>query len=440
MSSLPSKVIRPEMKMSLPNFLKSPAARVPMSKGIPSEIIDLPDPDEVIIPLEYPGQILFQPMVDEGDEVVRNQVIGRSELGNCVHASISGRVKEIRTIWSARSFRVPAVVIERGDAPALSPEQTLSQCGLDLSSAGRLDLLKAGGVVSPWTLPGAGHIEGNPDDIPEIKHLVIWALNEETTIFSFESLLRESPEQALSWIRRVCELTPSALVHILVRRSQENWTRMTLGDEFQIVGIPEEYRHRIERVVIPRVTGIQVPNTRPFIEQGVAVMSMEQVQIAFDAFQGKPWTHKTVTLAGFGLDNPVTLRTPMGTTLHTLLKSQNMEAPNGGRVLMGGPMKGLAQFTDQTPVCKFHHGVFLVAENQLPSEVNLTCIGCGRCTQACPSNLQVHIIGRCVEFDLLLEAGSHHPEACHECGLCAFVCPSHRPLVQLVKIAKKYGG
>ena len=35
-----------------------------------------------------------------------------------------------------------------------------------------------------------------------------------------------------------------------------------------------------------------------------------------------------------------------------------------------------------------------------------------------------------------LAATALHPEACLECGLCAFVCPARRPLAQLVKLAR----
>ena len=43
--------------MSFLDVLKSPASRVPAPLDCPPEIIDLPDPDRVLIPLEYPGQI-----------------------------------------------------------------------------------------------------------------------------------------------------------------------------------------------------------------------------------------------------------------------------------------------------------------------------------------------------------------------------------------------
>jgi Na+-translocating ferredoxin:NAD+ oxidoreductase subunit C len=426
--------------MSLLDLIKAPAARVPRPVDPTGEIIDLPDPDEVVIPLEYPGQILFQPLVKEGDEVARKQVIGRSKRGNCIHASVSGRVKEIRTIWSANSYHVPAIFIERSDAPALNSGQIMAQCNLGRASATRLDLLRAGGVISPWTTPGPDHQEESIASNPEIRHIVVKGLNEEPTNSNFELLLREQAENVRNWISRLQEVVPTATVYLLVRRSLESWAKDLLGDSsIQIIGLKDDYRSRLERVIVPKVTGISLPNTAPYGKYGVAVLSMEHCQTAFNALDGEPFIRKTVTLAGEGLKTPVTLRAPLGTMVSALLASQGLETPPGGRVIMGGPMKGMAQYADTTPLSKFVHGIYLLSKEQLPSEVNLTCINCGRCTDACPSHLQVHLIGRYVEFDQLAEARTYHPEACHQCGLCAFVCPSHRPLVQLVKIAKKYG-
>jgi electron transport complex protein RnfC len=37
-----------------------------------------------------------------------------------------------------------------------------------------------------------------------------------------------------------------------------------------------------------------------------------------------------------------------------------------------------------------------------------------------------------VEFGQIESAKGLNPEACHECGLCAYVCPAERPIVQLL--------
>ena len=48
-----------------------------------------------------------------------------------------------------------------------------------------------------------------------------------------------------------------------------------------------------------------------------------------------------------------------------------------------------------------------------------------------PSTLS--ILAECERYDEAKEAGV---TACIECGVCAYVCPAKRPMVQFMKIAK----
>ena len=104
------------------------------------------------------------------------------------------------------------------------------------------------------------------------------------------------------------------------------------------------------------------------------------------------------------------------------------------------PCSGVALFTDDTPVDKFQNGIHLLDADELPAESQSQLCQLWPLRTGLPGTSQVHLIGRCVEFDQLDEAGEFHPEACFECGLCAFVCPAGRPLVQLVKLASSIGG
>ncbi len=427
--------------MGLFDALKNPAATVPrLASPRRARIIDLPDPAAVVIPLEYPGQILFRPMVAPGDQVARGQMIGRSELGNCLHASLGGRAREVRTVWSARGYQVPALVIDRGSPRDLTPAQCLAEHGLDLASARRLDLLRAGGVVSPWTTPGLDHAEDDGDGYPEVRHVVLLGVNQEPTIFNYELVLEAHGDDLRSTVRRLADIVPQAQIWLTVPRRLGAWARDTFATGVRVVELPDDYRQRIERTVVARLTRTPLPATVSYRERGVAVLSVEQALAADRALRGSPLTHKTVTIAGDGVAEPVTVRAPLGISIRDLLASQGLKAADYARVIMGGPMQGTAQYTDETPLSKFQHGIYLVSAARLPAEVNLTCVNCGRCTRACPLHLQVHLIGRNVEYDQFDQARSYHPQLCHECGLCAFVCPAHRPLVQMVKMARKYGG
>lgn len=426
--------------MSFLDILKSPASRVPAPLDCPPNIIDLPDPDQVLIPLEYPGQILFRPLVQIGDEVAQNQVIGQSERGNFIHASISGKVVDLKTMWAARSYHVPAVVIEKSDAPALSGEELLRQCSIDPQSPSRLELMRAAGVISPWTTPGRDDSEEDIGDYPDIGQIVIKGVNQEPTICSFRLLLRARSTEVKEALHRLSEILPQAKINLAVIKADAQWATENFSSLAVIVPLSNDFSDRIERTYVRRLTGINVPNNASYRSGGVAVISVEQLLDMYDALEGRPCIRKTVTITASRDFTPVTVRTAIGTSIGDLLATQGLVVEEGDRIIMGGPMSGTAQFTQETPLSKFQAGIHVLKAQDIIADVNFICVNCGRCTRACPVNLQIHLIGRCVEFDQLSEAQAFHPEACIDCGLCAFVCPAHRPLVQMVKMATNFRG
>lgn len=424
--------------ISLQTIFK-PLTHVP--RGIPygGGIHEIPEPGAVVIPLEYPGRILYMPQVKRGDKVRKNQIIARSNLGNCVHASISGVVKAIRTVWTARGDHVPAVVIERGDEPALENGEMIdSGSGSDRLESW-VDKLKIMGVISPWTRPGRFHHEETTEDYPAIDTIIVKGVNEEPTVFTFEALLENETDAVKRGLDLLQGILPDAAVHLTVPERLASWAAGEFDGRVNVVPLSDEYKDRIERFAVPRIAKRNIPNVMAYRAKGVAVLPVEYLLTMIDALEGRgPFTHKYATVAGDALSNTVVVRFPIGTMIKTILEDLGLEGVPHSRLLVGGPMKGTAQFTDETPMTKSGHGIYLVSEDAMPSDINLPCINCGRCTRACPANIQVHLIGRYVEHDLFLDAKRLHPEACNECGLCAYVCPAHRPLVQLVRLSNEF--
>lgn len=427
--------------MISPHTFFKPLTYVPSGTSCNGKIHEISNPDSVAIPLEYPEQVLYMPEVREGEHVRKNQIIGRSKLGNCVHASISGVVKEIKTIWTARSYHVPAIVISKdGDLP-LDGNEIVKKSGSRRDITSWVDRLKMSGVVCPWTLPGRFHHEESPEGLPEVDTVVIKGVNEEPTVFTFETLLRIETENIKRGMDLLGGVAPKARIILTVPKRLSSWASKEFGDKARVVALSDDYKERIERFSIPRITNKSIPNTIAYRRKGVAVLSVEYLLTMLDALEGNgPFTEKYVTIAGDSLSKAVVVRFPIGTSIRTILHDLGLDNVPYARLLVGGPMKGNAQFTDETPLTKSVHGIYLVSEENVPPDINLPCINCGRCTRACPANIQVHLLGRYIEHNLFLDTSKFHPEACNECGLCAYVCPAHRPLVQMIKLCNQYEG
>lgn len=404
------------------------------------KIVAISDPDYVVIPLEYPDRILYQPIVKIGDMVGKNQIIGKSKFGHCIHAPFSGEIKDILLIWTTHIYHVPALLIEKNDNPPCSVEDIFDQFGVPFETASTREKLKAMGVPSPWTRPGRYYQEGE-EGFPDIEKIVIHAADEEPTIYVNDFIIKNYCEELNKGIAYIRNLSPRAEVHLTVSDYLAEWARKQFDSSVFVYGLKKEYRERLELLVVPEVTKTKIHFTEAYRSKGVARISAEfLLHMVYALNDNKPFISKMVTVAGKDLENPVTVEVPIGTTIRHIFDQLNINSDDGDRIIAGGPMMGITQYTDLTPVTKKDPGLYVKPEENLSEEFNLTCTNCGKCTQVCPVNLQVQLIGRCAEFEMLPDAQNYHPELCIECGLCAFVCPAHRPLLQLIQLCKKYHG
>lgn len=425
--------------MKLLNNIFRPSTHIQHYKNWNNEIVELNDPEYIVLPLEYPGQILYKPIVKIGEKVHKNQIIAKSTLDNCMHASISGVVKDMKPIWTDRGYNVPALFIKKIDLPDFTTTEIFEQIGLQFKDATREKKLKALGIISPWTRPGRFHQEKDISEYSEVKNIVIKGINEESSIFVLELLLKQKNADVIQGMKQISDLAPNATMWLTVPKYFQSRAEEIYGEYVNIVSLPNKYQERIERVVIPKITGIDIPNTASYRQMAVAVISIEYLLLLQNALKnGQPFIHKYLTISGSSVSEPVTVKCPIGTSLKTILQNQGIASGSYARLLVGGPMKGIAQYNDLTPLTKSIHGIHILKDNEIPQDENLTCINCGRCIQVCPVNLQVNLIGRYAEYGLFEETLKYHPEACNECGLCAYVCPSHRPLVQLINLSNKY--
>lgn len=100
-------------------------------------------------------------------------------------------------------------------------------------------------------------------------------------------------------------------------------------------------------------------------------------------------------------------------------------------------MMGFAQYSFDVPVTKGTSGVLVLSEEEyIFSEKFGPCIRCGRCIDACPMGLMPSMLSILSEKSFYEETKDYNVFDCFECGACTFVCPSKRPIVQLIRLSK----
>ena len=88
------------------------------------------------------------------------------------------------------------------------------------------------------------------------------------------------------------------------------------------------------------------------------------------------------------LEQQLSFLEEMPLSMQLSLLDQAIDACGGvqgelGKLITGGPMMGLSQYTDQVPVTKGTSGILLLAKDEVITADPGPCIRCGRCSRAC---------------------------------------------------------
>ena len=152
--------------------------------------------------------------------------------------------------------------------------------------------------------------------------------------------------------------------------------------------------------------------------------------------KGIPSIERVTTVTGKPIVHPGNWRFRIGTPISKALELAGGINEQPAKLLLGGPMMGIAQSSLGVTVMKNTSGILLIARDEVSLYTSEPCIRCGRCVDACPMDILPATISQAVENKRFDWAEELNVMACIECGSCSYVCPSHRPLNQHFKWAK----
>ena len=160
-------------------------------------------------------------------------------------------------------------------------------------------------------------------------------------------------------------------------------------------------------------------------------------QIYKSVSTGMPLIERTVTITGRGINNPRNLLVRFGTLVSDVIEECGGLSCEPGKIIIGGPMMGVAQHTVDIPITKGVSGIVFMPRDEVKEEEILPCIRCAKCIQVCPIRLMpLSISAHSLrgEYDT---CETLHALDCVECGACSYICPSKRPLQESIKLAKQ---
>lgn len=173
-------------------------------------------------------------------------------------------------------------------------------------------------------------------------------------------------------------------------------------------------------------------------DAGSTVIGLEYLNAMVEALEtGHPFIEKMITLIEKGGKPTKNIRVRVGTPVSEIIRANNIPVGDNARVILGGPMTGRSVYRIDFPITQDTDAVFIQGEREIIAIGNAACLNCGACVRVCPYNLQVNLLCRYSEFSIFEKCEELDIDFCIECGLCAYVCASRRPLVQYIQFAKK---
>lgn len=198
-----------------------------------------------------------------------------------------------------------------------------------------------------------------------------------------------------------------------------------------------KYPQGDERRIVDAVLGKKIaPGAIP-ASVGAVVVNAATANAIVDAVDyGKPLYERVVTVTGHAVKEPRNLLARIGCKISDLVDQAGGYAEEAGKIIFGGPMMGVAQYSDQLVTDKRNNGVLVMTKKEAAPRVISPCIRCGRCVEVCPVFLEPLYIATASKKERFDIADDYHINQCIECGSCTFICPANRPLMELIKFGK----
>ncbi len=404
----------------------------------------IPLAPEIFIPMRQHIGVPCTPVVKAGDSVTVGQKIGETptDFSAAIHSSVSGTVKEVKMLPCYNGQLTETVVIipdgEQTDCPNLKPV-TVNNIEELIAAAKECGLVGLGGAGFPT------HIKLTPNENTPIDTLLINAAECEPHITSDYRACMEDGAlilQGIQTLLRVMKVEkviigmednkPKAIENLVSLIEQSGETRVF------VMKLPSHYPHGAEKILVQVATGRKVPMGKLPAHVGCAVMNVTSVAVLQHYINtGMPLTRRRITIDGPAVKDPVNLWIPVGTPISHVMEQIEFKA-QPTKILMGGPMMGVAQVSVHTPVVKQNNAIlFFDKKHDLTDKKQGPCIRCGRCASACPMSLMPTLIERFAKINDVESLRRVEVGVCMECGSCAYSCPANRPLVQYMRLAKE---
>jgi Na+-translocating ferredoxin:NAD+ oxidoreductase subunit C len=406
-------------------------------------IVDFKASKVVEIPMRQHIGAPCEPIVKKGDAVKVGQLIGAAGgfVSANVHSSVSGTVLDVKKQTTAYGMDT-VVIIDNDERYELSDTVKPKPDFMTLSGKEIIDIIKEAGIVG---MGGAGfptHVKLSPPPEKPIDTIVLNGAECEPYLTCDHRIMLEEPDLIIKGLQILMRAlnVPNGVVGIESNKPDaiERMKIAAKDTTIKVVGLKTKYPQGAEKQLIYACTHREIPSGGLPMDIGVVVSNVATSLAIGNLFlTGLPLIERVCTVTGKGIKSPKNIKFRVGTPLKALIEFCDGYNGTPGKILLGGPMMGVAQFTDTLPAMKNTSGILVFQEDEAKLPEASACIKCGKCVVTCPIGLQPIQISAYAILHDYDKAAQYNALDCIECGSCSFICPAKRPLLQSIRVAKR---
>jgi len=357
-----------------------------------------------------------------------------------VHASLSGTVTAIEPRPFSTGQMIDSIVI------AVDKNQDkLELANNDLDKVSKEDIVNAvkeAGIVGMGGAAFPTAIKLSPPPDKTVDALIINGCECEPYLTCDHRLMLEKPAELLQGIKLLMKMLSVEKAYLCIEDNKDDAIEAVRqeNDDPNIVllRMPTKYPQGSEKHLVKAALDREIPSGGLPFDVGALIQNVGTCVAIYEAVKyNKPLIERVVAVTGQNLKDPQNLMVKIGTPLAHVIDECGGIVEEPAKVVVGGPMTGRAQETLNVPVVKGTTGVVVLPPDMALEDMEYSdCVRCCKCVEHCPMLLYPNQISIYCEAGMIQDALEWNTMDCIECGICAYVCPSKRPITQLVQRTK----
>lgn len=425
----------------------------PQNKFADTAIKLHPLPVTACLPLSQHIGAPAVPVVAKGDKVQRGALIAEAPkfISASLHAPISGTVAAIEQVVMPNGKPSPAIIIKATQeehiadtaarkaywahiaAANAAPETAPLPSGKEIA-----DCIMQSGIVGLGGATFPSHVKIAHKPGAEAEVLILNGCECEPCLMCDDAVMSTYPSLIVRGAELLLKASGIPRAVIAMEDNKPAAARaiaraIPSGSPVSLEILRTKYPQGGEKQLVEAVTGRRIASGALPASVGAVVNNVATALSVWQAVNtGMPLIERVVTVSG---DIPDAERCNYIVAIGTPLSELPFTFPAQGRAILGGPMMGRTAVNLDGPVTKGTSGLTIL--EGLGRRPVQPCVRCAFCVDACPMGLEPYLLatyGRLRRFDEARDAGVAD---CLECGACSYSCPSSRPILDFIRLAKQ---